>query len=260
MDTIKEFKLPNIQKELLSEAFERIARNLEMQENQDKKDGNPLDFENHLDGHVLGSIIAQQLPDEMLLALRNLGAGKGSPVLVLRNFPLKNDGIAQHILKALNYAMNDGYIEPFEGENSGLHSVAKDTLLRGVQLRLNHTTSKGVTSQRFHQDHVEGEIAIPMLGCILGGDKQITTDFSDGNYYFSTERVGVPISQQVALMNGDILIFRDSEIYHGRHNHGAKTTERTLSVIDALDQYPMRKPENWIQRVAERGKNLLQGI
>ena len=139
MDTIKEFELPNIQKELLSEAFEGIARNLENQENHDKKDGNPLIFENHLDGHVLGSIIAQQLPDEMLLALRNLGAGKGSPVLVLRNFPLINGEVSPIVLKALSYAMSDGYIEPFEGdsvsqidEEGKLRQVSPDLLARGV--------------------------------------------------------------------------------------------------------------------------------
>ena len=99
-----------------------------------------------------------------------------------------------------------------------------------------------------------------MLGCYQGGDEKITTDFSHSNFGINAEHVCVPKHQQVALLNGDIVVFRDNEIFHARHNHGSANEMRRLSVHDVQSFFVARKPENWIQRVEARGQSLLQGI
>lgn len=248
MITMEEYTLPNIQNPLLGDALKTITRKRSFRERESKT---PNNFEEQLDNHVVGSLIAQQMPDDMLLALRKFARDETVQVLVLRNFPLGSESMANTVLQGLTYALGMGYIEPCAEEAYSIDDKGDKTLPKTVFSRLLSDTR----TQPFHRDQEDFD-CIVMLGCIAGGSRYITTDFDESKDYYMADVINSP--DFVAMDKGDIVLFKDYALFHARHNRG-ETTPRPRPVLrmQITNHTPQTLPENWQTLVEARGAQLL---
>lgn len=209
------------------------------------------------DGHLVGQIIAKHLPPEITDALRDFYTKEGPPVLVLRGFPkLKpielsnpNSG-SECLMEGLGNIMAMGYTS--EG-------MKVDKRPRSVPTNLLHRNVPGSETQLFHQDTTVAEyIAFSVIS--RGGD-QVTTNFTRnaGRDGFTTGLSGDKADvHKIVLEDGDIVFFRNQEVYHGRENQGPSQLGDRMLHHTEYNYFDPGKPNlKWSTRM-DRAEELLK--
>ncbi len=240
-----ELKLPDFSKELLAHAGMLL-------ETGGKVTGNPApndpSFENHLDKHTVGKVIAEHLPPEMIQDLRTFFSRKGPPVLILRNFPITDESPkTKMVMEGIIYAMTMG------------SDKAPDANPRMIATDLLHHNRYGKETQRFHQDGPEDNPTdIGMLACIKESGN-ILTCFSRNSLEGFSTTTAAPDAVKALLKQGDIALYRNREILHGRLNpEGDNTGERVMRSVDIDTFIKQEQPGEWVKLVHQRAQDLLK--
>ena len=198
-------------------------------------------------------------------------------MLLLHNFPIprqshpsrKVDKLipnreAEHILEGLSFAMCDEPGKPYTYPTSTFHSQVK-----GSESLDYHSDSLNESRSRYFDG----------FACVIEGGKNITTNFRRLGYgSIPSDQLPAQDEVKVMMKNGDIVLFRDSEVLHARHNpaqpYAPPSITNYLSNILKRAQAPAEdprvvqrleigifaqneQPEGWQEKLHERARELM---